>query len=118
MKILELTTEVILDGIEKTSGDLAIMQHQPGYYHIAVEVDGDEVVDYWLCESTSDYFRAENWHRICYVGTGSCACNCDACCDGDDPEDWAGEDGCYFEAYLEQCIEDFKSDLRDYLANL
>jgi hypothetical protein len=29
---------------------------------------------------------------IYQAGTGSCACNCDACMAGDDPAEWAGDD--------------------------
>ena len=112
MKSSELTTEAIYEGIGKTSGELAIMTHQLGYYHLAIKIEGDDVVDYNLFELTDDYFRAENWHRIDLIGTGSIACNCDACSNGENPEDWADDEAYNYDDFLsekiEQCILEIK----------
>lgn len=117
MKLSELTAEAIFAGIEKSAGELAIMNHQMGYNHIAIKLDGVNVVDFWLAETTYDYFRAEGWHRIAKVGTGSCDCNCDACSDGEDPEEWAGDEAYCMEEYIEEMISQTQRELEDYVAN-
>lgn len=110
MKIAELTTEAIYEGINKTSSELAIMNHETGYNNIAVKIEGGEIVDFWCCETTDGYFRAENWSQIAKFGTGSCACNCDACTEGEDPKEWAGDEAGNIDEYLAEMIEQFVRD--------
>ena len=89
MNIQDLTVEAIVDGVEKTLGELAVMNHQLGHYHIAIKVEGGQVVDYWLCETVDGYFRADGWVEVARIGTGNIDCNCDACAAAEDPEDCA-----------------------------
>ena len=112
MRIEELTTEAIYEGINKTSAELAIMSHKRGYYHIAAKIEDGEVVDFWFHETTDGYFRAKNWYQIAILGTGSCACDCDACSNGEDPDDWADDEADYIDEYLEEMICQFTRDLQ------
>ena len=107
MKISELTVGDLLNGIEKYASDLAVMAHQSGNHHLCVKIEDNEVVDYWLYESIDNYFRAEGWEQIAVFGTGSCQCNCDACSDGEDPTDWAGDEASNIEEYLGNMLELF-----------
>ena len=100
MKLSELTVGDLLNGVEKTSSELAVMAHQRGSYHLCVKMEGDEVAYYWLYKATLDGIRAEGWEQIAVFGTGSCKCNCDACSNGKDPADWAEDEAGNIEEYL------------------
>ncbi len=75
-----------------TRAEMAIDGHATGYYSLLIHIVDNVVADACVCGSGDRYYYGSNgWHRLMIVGTGSCDCNCDACVDGEDPAEWAGE---------------------------
>jgi hypothetical protein len=73
--------------------ELAIKQHETNYTKLIVQIEDGHVVDAYLDETIDRYdCRGDGWTCIYTVGTGSTPCNCDACMDGDEPADWAGDE--------------------------
>ena len=80
--------------------ELAVAGHEQGYTHLIVHTGGDGKIDNAATIETSDgYYRSAggDWESVYKAGCGSCPCNCEACQNGDDPADWAGDgDACDF----------------------
>src|SRR6185312_2650381 len=84
--IRESASEKIANEVPAAS----IKQHQRNIETLYIDSDGevfwDEQPDAntWLQRSDGSLLS------LYKIGTGSVACNCDACVTGDDPADWAG----------------------------
>lgn len=99
------TTDEILTMAETTLAKLAIAAHESNYTKLVVHVDEDtgDIDDAFVTEDVNQYDSRNNgWTMIYCTGTGSCPCNCDACADGDDPAEWAGDDGL---EYVDEAIQ-------------
>lgn len=78
----------------KISGQVAaasIKQHELGIETLYVTADGEA---FWDCQpSVSTWLHRDDGTltSIYQTGTGSCGCNCDACRNGEDPAEWAGD---------------------------
>lgn len=89
----------IVNQIAEIVGSVAIASHEPGYEVVKVYPDGEVVKHVRIDRNDSEQTPDGKWiMELVTVGTGSCACNCDACSNGDDPAAWADEDGA---GYLE-----------------
>jgi hypothetical protein len=86
MTIRELVSEKISNEVATAS----IKQHERNIETLYVDSDGEVFWDEQV--STNTWLQREDGSlmSIYRTGTGSCACNCDACVAGDDPADWAG----------------------------
>lgn len=73
--------------------ELSIAQHQQRYTHLIVELDNDNnIIDAWITYTADGYYcNADNNIHSVYSAGNSVPCNCDACVNGDNPEDWAGD---------------------------
>jgi hypothetical protein len=88
--------------IIKAATELAVEAHQSGYARAEIWPDGTLVVVDSINRDERtilpDAYRNPTDQNIqsvkvlTIVGTGSVACDCDACRAGDDPEDWAATD--------------------------
>ena len=80
--------------------ELAVAGHEQGYTHLIVHTDDTGAIDDAIVTETADgYYRSADgeWESVYKAGCGSCPCNCEACQNGDDPADWAGDgDACDF----------------------
>lgn len=90
--------------------EILIKSHQTGYFRVELTDDGElETHD----DIDVNDRRPDN-HLLLSVGTGSVACNCDACQAGDSPEDWAYDDteaAMAYEEHLHDAIREVQ-DLR------
>jgi hypothetical protein len=87
------TAAEIIELAGTTLSALSIRAHQRNYAWLAVRIEDGTIADaeYRDDEISEDsYYINPEWSKVWTGGTGSCACNCDACLAGDDPADWAG----------------------------
>jgi len=101
--------EQVLELAKTSLNELAIAAHCNNYIKLIVHVDDDGVIDdAFLSEDTDRYDSRRNGYQMLFcAGTGSTPCNCDACQNGDDPADWAGDDSdtlCHIEDELDERI--------------
>jgi len=84
----------VIEAVSEQSAQSCINQHTRNIHTLYAMPDGRV---YW-----SEEVSTNSWDVIAgtvdpvaviyQTGTGSCACNCDACMAGDDPTEWAGDD--------------------------
>lgn len=82
-------------------GEISVMSHQPGYYRVELNSDGQ--IETYHDVDVND--RRLGNRRLLSVGAGSIPCNCDACLVGDDPAAWASDDIEALAAYEDQLRE-------------
>ena len=88
------TADEVLKMAETTLSELAIAGHESNYTKLVAQIDDGDIIDAFVTEDINEYDqRGDGWTLIFCTGTGSTPCNCDACQAGDDPADWAGDDG-------------------------
>ena len=105
----QLDASQVLDLAQTSLNELAIASHGPNYLKLIVHLDDEGIIDEaYTTEDINEYDSRGNGYTMLYmVGTGSTPCNCDACQNGDDPADWAGDDSdalCYIEDAIDERI--------------
>ena len=105
----QLDAAQVLTLAQTSLNKLAIASHGNNYLKLIVHLDDDGIIDEaFVSEDTNEYDSRGNGYTMLYrSGTGSTPCNCEACQNGDDPADWAGDDRdtlCYIEDAIEERI--------------
>ena len=105
----QLDAAQVLELAQTSLKELAISSHCNNYLKLIVHLDDDGIIDEaYTTEDINEYDSRGNGYTMLYkVGTGSTPCNCDACQNGDDPADWAGDDSdalCYIEDAIDERI--------------
>lgn len=86
--------EQIYDAVSDQAMQACINQHLGNIHTLYAMPDGRV---YWAQEVSTNSWdvlagTVTPVAQIYQTGTGSCDCNCDACVNGDDPAEWAGDD--------------------------
>lgn len=86
--------EQVSDAVYEQSAQACINQHTRNIHTLYAMPDGRV---YWGEEVSTNSWdviagTVDPVAKIYQTGTGSCGCNCDACSNGDDPTEWAGND--------------------------
>jgi hypothetical protein len=84
----------VSEAVSEQASQACINQHTRNIHTLYALPDGRV---YWSEEASTNSWdvvagTVDPVAAIYRTGTGSCACNCDACMSGDNPAEWAGDD--------------------------
>lgn len=88
---METIREQVEAKVSEQVAAASIKQHQRNIETLYVTATGEVFWDEQVSVNSWLHRDDGTLTSIYRTGTGSCGCNCDACVNGDDPAEWAGE---------------------------